>query len=361
MGETMYDYCLEQPQVLNKIWRFREEYCKNFSSKFARVKPDCLYLIASGSSLNAAKASCEFMERMLHIEVRACPSSQLPCIIRPNTFFLFISQGGNSTNTIAAIERLKDYPSMALTGNEDCRINELIDHVLIHCGPEKAGPKTKGYTGTVLTLELMALEAACEFGQMEKAGLPYEDGSVTEAFSNTINTMEESILEARKWYSRNEATLCRLRKCVVIGKGVGAQAAAEAALKLQETILIQMGSYEFEEFLHGPSMAIDPEMGGIYLMPDRSDPDYQRMAALANFHRGISSMVYTVGGGPEFYSVQDCPIGRNDPWYTRTFTWSLPSQITGALLPTKLGIEGKGLDLFWKLDAALNIKYEGRA
>ena len=37
-------------------------------------------------------------------------------------------------------------------------------HVLLECGEEKAGPKTKGYTCTILTFYLYALEAAISAG-----------------------------------------------------------------------------------------------------------------------------------------------------------------------------------------------------
>jgi len=152
-----------------------------------------------------------------------------------------------------------------------------------------------------------------------------------------------------------------MEKCVIVGKQAGAQVARETALKLQETILIPVSSYEFEEFLHGPSMALDAGMGGIYLMPPVTDPDYIRMAELVRFHRDICPMVYTIGGGEDLAANEDCSIGMDDAWYARVFAWILPSQIVGALLPDQKGIAGKGLELFWRLDAVLNIKYEGRA
>jgi fructoselysine-6-P-deglycase FrlB-like protein len=181
-----------------------------------------------------------------------------------------------------------------------------------------------------------------------------------DAFEQVRRAYRYNIDAALAWYNRNRATLAEMTKCAVVGKQAGAQTAKEVALKLQETMLIPTCAYEFEEYLHGPSMAMDAQMGGIYLMPDPQDPDYPRMAALAKFHRGVSPMVYTFCGGAELDSEKDCPLRTGADWMTRVFAWVLSGQIPGALLPPRNRPEGAGLALFQKLDAALNIKFEGR-
>ncbi len=354
---TMYDYYLEQPGVLNDIFSNRASAAKAFVESFGRERPDRLYLIASGSSLNAALAAEAFMELALGIEVRCSAPSSLPAIRGERPFILFISQGGSSTNTIAAIKALSAYPMLALTGAEACRINELCAHSLIPCGPELAGPKTKGYTATALTLMMMALEAGRAAGTVCEAAY----GDMTAHFASALVRAEEGVASVTEWYRRNESTLSDMENCVVVGKGTGAQAAREAALKIQETLLLSVCGYEFEEFLHGPSMALNATTGGFYLMPPKSDPDYTRMAALALFHRTISPSVYMIGGGDELTDGRDCAVGHGDAWYTRVFTWVLPCQVTGALLSLRKGLEGKGSQLFRELDNALNIKYKPQA
>lgn len=130
---TMYDYYLEQPGVLNDIFSNRASAAKAFVESFGRERPDRLYLIASGSSLNAALAAEAFMELALGIEVRCSAPSSLPAIRGEWPFILFISQGGSSTNTIAAIKALSAYPMLALTGAEACRHQRLCAHSLIPC------------------------------------------------------------------------------------------------------------------------------------------------------------------------------------------------------------------------------------
>ena len=84
--------------------------------------------------------------------------------------------------------------------------------MLIHCGIETAGPKTKGYTSTVLTLCLMALEAAraCEL----KTQAEYEE--YVNGFQGALDALEGEIAQARAWYDRNEESLMKLKKCFVV-------------------------------------------------------------------------------------------------------------------------------------------------
>ena len=349
----MYDYYLEQPEVLNRIFKDRKEATERFVQKFCEVKPDRLYLIASGSSLNAALAAESFMEKQLGMEVRCAAASCLPTIYGEKPLMLFISQGGNSTNTIAAIRALEAYDKLALTGMDVCHINEICDSMMIPCGEEKAGPKTKGYTATVLLLMLCALEAANACGIMRKAD---HEARLSE-MQTALAHLEESARAGEAWYKRNEETLGDIQTCVVVGKRTGAQTAREAGLKIQETVLLSVAAYEFEEFLHGPSMALNAATGGFYLMPRKDDPDYERMRALAEFHRRISPCVYMVSG-EETGDGRDFTQGNGDTDEMRVFTWVMPCQITGALLTEKKGLTGVGSKLFKALDSALNIKYK---
>lgn len=353
---TMREYIPEQPVVLHDILQNRKNHTKVFADRMETLRPDRLYLIASGSSLNAVRASADFMAQVLGIEVTAHASSYLPCIRGERPFIVFVSQGGNSLNTLVAVESLAAYPSIALTGNDQCHLNGLCgEHLLIGCGPENVGPKTKGYTATVLTLYLMALESALRQGCIQESEY---DAYITE-LTAVIAAMPGNIKETEAWYARNEMDMIPLTKCSVVGKNLASWVSVEGALKLLETLLIPAAAYEFEEFLHGPASAIDKAMGGIYLLPDQDDPDYDRIIALAQYHRSICPMVYIVGETPS-PDTKDCAL-RWGAWYTGTFAWILPCQMVAACLPDRMGITGTGSERFQRLSKILNIKYKGGA
>lgn len=352
MSGTMYDYIFEQPDALKRVLEHREEDAAVFVNLFRKNRPRRIYLIGSGSSLNAAKAAAPAMEELLDIEVTPVASSTLPKFRDKNSFLIFISQGGNSINTVTAIKAYSEYPHMAITGMESCTVNDITDHVLIRCGEEKAGPKTKGYVSTFFLLYCISLEAAKELGMITEA--EYET-KVLEA-DQAIERMRDNIQTAVSWFEEHAEEMVRMEKCVCIGKHIGQAAALESALKMQETILIPSSGYEYEEFLHGPDMAIDEKMAGLYLIPEKDDKDYERFVELVRYHRKKCPYVYTVGGGDELDSDKDLRIGEMDSEHLKLFSWCLPSQIMGARIPVLTGKEGKGHIIFEELDEILAIK-----
>ena len=350
MSETMLDYIREQPSALRRVLEHRREDTKPFVEDFLQIRPDRIYLIGSGSSLNASKAAAPLMEAMLGVEVTPTAASAPPVFRGERPYLVFISQGGNSTNTVAAIRRHEMYPHIALTGSEKCTINEIARHILFRCGEEKAGPKTKGYISTFFELYCMALEAGHASGMLADAA--YEEKE--KAAEQEIASMEDYVRAAEAWFADNADEIAKIEKCVVIGKGVGQAAALEGALKLQETMLIPASGYEFEEFLHGPDMALDGKMAGLYLMPPKSDPDYSRFEGLIAYHRKKCPYVYTVGGA--LGTSRDLDAGADAHGDLRLLSWCLPSQIMGARIPAMTGREGRGTQIFWELDKVVGIK-----
>ena len=105
----MMDYINEQPAVLREILDKRKNVAEVFCRKFSDIQPDVIYLIASGTSWNAAKAAAPFMEMVLNQPVFALPPSRIGLIWGRKPMVLLISQGGKSTNILAAAEKTSEY------------------------------------------------------------------------------------------------------------------------------------------------------------------------------------------------------------------------------------------------------------
>ncbi len=352
---TMLDYIYEQPSVFAKALEKAEEIAAPFVQAYARQKPGRLYIVASGTSRNAAQAAAPFMARVLGIEATVTAPSALPPIRGQQPFILFISQGGNSTNTIAAMKKLEQWPSLAITGDSNGRIASLYpQHVLLPCGPETVGPKTKGYTTTVLTLYLMALCAAKAVAALGGAANDEYFAHLQTAAAQFVGNIEHT----RAWLDENKEDMLKISACFLAGKELRALVAREGALKLLETMLVPAEAYDFEEYLHGPASAIGEKLAGFYLLPPQADCDYERFLGLVRFHRQHSSMVYTAGVLPST-DKRDCVLSTTGQWYTAPFEQVLPCQMMGAVLPQTLGTAEKGMALFKELDKAISIKFEG--
>ena len=63
MGNSMYHYWKSQPEVLRQILEQRKSQTEEFVKLFCAVNPDKLYLIGSGTSLNAERAAAGYMDR----------------------------------------------------------------------------------------------------------------------------------------------------------------------------------------------------------------------------------------------------------------------------------------------------------
>ena len=355
MNEMM-PYILEQSDLLTAMLANRSDLSEPFVEAIDTVQPDQLVLVASGTSRNAACAAAPFMEKVLKTPVRVEAPSCLEEVYGHAPLLLFISQGGNSTNTIAAIESHKQLPSLALTGDPNGEINKICDHaVLLPCGEEKAGPKSKGYTTTIMMLYLMALESALHTKTISQQ--EYDD-CIT-ALQTATAQMPENINRVKAWETANSQTLRNMQVAYFVGKKQDALVGAEGALKLMETILIPSFSFDFEEFLHGSSCSIDSKVAGFYLLPPAGDKDSARMRSLLAVHREQAAPVFAISGEPTA-DVRDLCL-LTGPWYTQPFALILPFQILANDLPAPMGLEGVGHERFWNLDKKLSIKakFEG--
>lgn len=353
---TMMDCILEQPGIFWGMLKQSVEITERFREIFVKERPDHIYLIASGTSCNGAGAAAVFMEDVLQVEVSVCPPSRIGRIFGERPLLIFISQGGKSTNMIGAVERLRGYTQIAMTGNADGTINGMCGNYMeIPCGVESVGPKTKGYTATVLMLYLMALEGAKAAGTLTEQQF--------EGYMDTLRTTgrnyEENIARCGKWMERNEAGLMALKEVYLVGKGQSLFIAQEGALKMMETYLIPGVAFDFEEFLHGPACSLRESTGGIYLVPDCGDKDCGRMQRIVDYHRNICHYVYTIGladSGDE----RDCTLLSSGKWYTKPFEEMLPMQMISAVIPGMRGIDGVGMERFKALDQIMGIKDKGR-
>ena len=337
--------------------RMAQEHASQTVAPFVRLwqdsMPDRLYLVGSGTSGNACRAAAGMMEQVLGVETTAVSPTSLPALVHGKPLFVFVSQGGQSTNTVRAIEQLCAWPGIALTGEQNCRINEVCPaHIVLTCEHEEAGPKTMGYTCTILTLYHMALEAALAIGALtQDAYQTYQ-----EKLSRMIDHMGENVALTWRWLTAERAArLLEMHDWAVVGAGTSRFVAGEAALKLQETILRPAAGFEFEEFLHGPTMMYNASMGGMYLLPTGSDRD--RMLALSSIHAGFGSQVINVTCGEKAELCGDTLVYAADvDEFLAPFWQILPGQVMGALLPTLAGCAGKGSEIFQMIDRAVGVK-----
>ena len=334
MGLSMYDYYTSQPEYMKSILENREAYLGAFAPFCFNTNPDRLYLCGSGTSFHACAASQAYMQAILGVETTAIAPSRLGELNGERPLVIAVSQGGRSTNTVAAIENLsrRGIPVATLTYSTDTPVARAGGCMLtLGVGDETAGPKTRGYTGTVLSLYLMALAAGLAMKTLDENAHARRLQAIAEVVSHARANQQA----CKVFYDRHFSTLQKANSFMFAGKGVSAQVAGEMALKEQETLCYPASGYEFEEYLHGPGCCTDSGTA-LFLMP-AGDMDDERMRRLATIVGAATENVYFISySGPSF-GERDLRLQNPDPAFLAPFSTIFFAQLLSALMPEATG------------------------
>lgn len=281
---TMLDYIYETKTVLKGIINNSSTLCGNFSKQFVTNEYKRVILVASGTSYNACVTAKYFLEKMLRIPVTpltAYSFAHYENILSKDDLIIAVTQEGESTNTIDCLKKANTL------GLDNYVVTEYLDNtctqiakgkVTIDCGREFVGPKTKGYTATVLTLFMMALESAkLKGGISQNEFVDYKSRAET-----TVNNIDVIIEQTKVWFEDNKEDLIKCECCYMLGYGANIGTAMEGALKSLETVRYPFFSFEVEEFLHGPLASVKPDVYTILIAPksygyDRANRLYEIM------------------------------------------------------------------------------------
>ena len=155
------------------------------------------------ASYNSCVTAKYYMEKMLRVPCETITSyafAHYDKTFYPDTdLVIAVTQEGESTNTIDALTKANGL------GIDNFVVTEYLNNtctqtakkkVTIDCGREFVGPKTKGYTCTVLTLFLMALEAAKARGYVDEAAY----GDNVSRLGSVLRNIDPVIEKTKTWF-----------------------------------------------------------------------------------------------------------------------------------------------------------------
>lgn len=352
-NKHIIDYWKKQPVVLKEILDTGEERAKPFVNMFQKEAPTCLCLIGSGTSLNAQEAVAPFLREILDIEVLVMASSYIEKIQGERPLIVFLSQGGSSTNTLKAMEYLKKYPFLTITGEERCEIASRSKyHMTIGCGEENVGPKTLGYTCSVMILYVMAIEAAKAMGKITRE----KYCEIREIMYQGIENMQFNMNAALKWIDENRADLGKIENYLFIGHGITTAALKEGCLKILETIKKPALSYEFEEYLHGPILFMNSGVGGFLFISGEGE-EKERFEKLAACQEKYSENTYIITTDENQTGKKVLHIRQTGRSYTEVFETVVVPQLIAVDVQNYLGIED-GAKIYDEYTAICPTKYK---
>lgn len=240
----------------------------NFTKKYLQSL-NKIYIVACGTAMHAGLAGKNTLEKLCRIPTEADIASEFRYrdpIIDNKTLCIFISQSGETADTIAALKLSKEKgaKTLAITNVEGSSITREADFsIYTHAGPEIAVASTKAYTCQVVLMNCLAIY----FAEI----LESSDDKLIKSLKSDILDLPKKIkkvLECDDEIKKFAKKMYREKDAFFIGRGVDETAAREGSLKLKEISYIHAESYAAGELKHGPIALIEKSVTVIGIMTD---------------------------------------------------------------------------------------------
>ena len=230
-----------------------------------------IYIVACGTAMHAGLSGKNTIEKICRIPTEVDIASEFRYrdpIIDKNTLCIFISQSGETADTIAALKlaKSKGATTLAISNVIGSSITREADYsIYTHAGPEIAVASTKAYTSQVALINIIAIYFA-EILQSTKSEylnfLKQELLSLPKKIEETLKCKDQIFEFAKKVYQEKDMFF--------LGRGVDETVAKEGSLKLKEISYIHSESYAAGELKHGPIALIENGITVVGIMTDKN-------------------------------------------------------------------------------------------
>ena len=250
---------------LNSKCEFDElGFTKDYLSSLNKI-----YIVACGTAMHAGLSGKNAIEKLCRIPTEVDIASEFRYrdpIIDEKTLCIFISQSGETADTIAALKLSKEKgaKTLAITNVIGSSITREADYsIYTHAGPEIAVASTKAYTSQVTLINILAIYFAeilfVENSKLIK-DLKQDILDLPKKIEETLKCNEEIKKFAQQIYQEKDVFF--------LGRGIDETVAKEGSLKLKEISYIHSESYAAGELKHGPIALIENGITVISIMTD---------------------------------------------------------------------------------------------
>jgi glutamine---fructose-6-phosphate transaminase (isomerizing) len=227
-----------------------------------------LVMVACGTAHYATHVAKYWFEGLARLPVEIEIASEFRYREPPmsaDALGLFVSQSGETADTLAALRyaRAQGARIVSVINVETSSIARESDIALpIMAGPEIGVASTKAFTCQLVTLAVLALEAARQRGHLGAE----DEARLADALASLPGLMARALaLEPEIDDIAKE--LAKARDVLFLGRGAMFPLALEGALKLKEISYIHAEGYASGELKHGPIALIDETVPVIVMAP----------------------------------------------------------------------------------------------
>jgi glucosamine--fructose-6-phosphate aminotransferase (isomerizing) len=259
----------EQPEVIRQALAGRIDEKNNI--RFEQIfgehvwnEIDRVNIIACGTAYHAGLMGKFLFEKLLRLPTDVYYSSEFRYgdpVLSPKSLAIFISQSGETADSLAALRLCKDRRIRTLgivnvIGSSIAR--ECDKTIFTQAGPEISVASTKAYTAQVLVLTLLALYIA-QVTEVPGIRVP----QVVEQLK-TLSDKAKEVLEHEDEVISLAENIRNTPLCFFLGRGADANVALEGALKLKEIAYIPTQESPAGEMKHGPLALVQPGVVAIF-------------------------------------------------------------------------------------------------
>ena len=271
------------------------EYLKNVNK---------IFIVACGTAMHAGLVGKVLLEKLCKIPTEVDIASEFRYrdpIIDNKTLCIYVSQSGETADTIAALKlsKSKGAKTLAISNVIGSSITREADYTIYtHAGPEIAVASTKAYTSQVVLFAVLAIHFAELLG--------YSNSDITiNADGDTIKLkdLKQDIIDLPKKLSiilENTDIIKEFadeayneKDMFFLGRGIDETVAKEGSLKLKEISYIHSEAYAAGELKHGPIALIENGIHVISILTDSSLAKKSISNIQEVITRGAKTMVVT--------------------------------------------------------------------
>lgn len=217
-----------------------------------------IYIVACGSAYHVGVVAQYVMEDLAKIPVRVELASEFRYrkpLLDPDGLVIFISQSGETADSLAALRLAKDKGLRTLgivnvVGSSIAREADNVFYTL--AGPEISVATTKAYSTQLIAAYCLAIQFARVRGEITD--------DVYSTYLEELKTIPdkiEKILEDKERIQWFAAKVANSKDIFFIGRGIDYAVSLEGSLKLKEISYIHSEAYAAGELKHGTISLIE--------------------------------------------------------------------------------------------------------
>ncbi|MEM2875419.1 MAG: glutamine--fructose-6-phosphate transaminase (isomerizing) [Candidatus Bathyarchaeia archaeon] len=296
----------EQPRALRNALRLQEQYLDLMTTFLDRAQE--VFLVAAGTSYHACLAASYMFSKLAMRTTYPVIASEFieeyGKAVNVDTTILFVSQSGETADTLEALEYARNRASTILgltnvIGSTLTRVARA--YICQQSGPEIGVAATKTFTSQLLVLAQLSLRLAKKRGKISQAEIDYLEEKIMlipEYVEKVIKSVEDRVIKLAEKYHKENMFL-------FLGRGISSATSLEGRLKLMEISYKPSLSFPAGESKHGPISLVEKGTPVVFICPKDETHKVIKGNIMEMKARGATVIAIVEEGDEEIKSLSD--------------------------------------------------------